>query len=202
MSYSCSSIAATFFIPGNSGSSPSRASCTSPHSVGYSPVDSDTPLTNVGDIAMGIMLLYQTSQPNNSIWSAVAINFGVPYFSISLSLNIILTLLIVARLALRIKNGQSATGVPAVAGSFRETIVAVFVESCALYAVTSLLFVVPWGANSHVADIFLPILAEVQVSAALPFPRHTAIFCPNLTVVTNRSLLHYWSSDDWQTRAH
>lgn len=59
-------------------------------------------------------------------------------------------------------------GAPAGASGLYETIITVLVESCAIYAVTSLLFVVPWGAKSHVADIFLPILAEVQVRA--PFP--------------------------------
>ena len=53
-------------------------------------------------------------------------------------------------------------GGPAGTG-LHKTIVTVLIESSALYAVNSLLFVGPWGANSHVADIFLPILAETQV---------------------------------------
>lgn len=114
---------------------------------------------------MGILFLYQTSQPDSSIWNSVAINFGLPYFSISLSLNILLTLLIVARLAMHSRNIRNAMGAPAGASGLYETIITVLVESCAIYAVTSLLFVVPWGAKSHVADIFLPILAEVQVRA-------------------------------------
>ena len=120
---------------------------------------------------MGIMLIYQTSQPESSIWNSVAISFGVPYFSISLSLNILLTLLIVAWLAMHRKDIRNATGAPAGASGLYETIVAVFVESCAIYAVISLLFVVPWGAKSHVADIFLPILAEVQVRFLFVFPQ-------------------------------
>ena len=129
-----------------------------------------TPPTNVTDVAMGIMLLYQTSQPNSSIWNTVAIDFGVPYFSISLSLNIILTLLIVARLALHSRNIRNAMGAPAGASGLYEIIITVLVESCAIYAVTSLLFVVPWGTKSHVADIFLPILAEIQVRAVFTLP--------------------------------
>src|ERR1700743_50416 len=99
---------------------------------------------------MGIVFLFQTSQPESSIWNTVAINFGVPYFSISLSLNILLTLLIVVRLALRSRQLRNSMEIPAEARGLHQIIITVLVESCSLYAVTSLLFVAPWGANSHV----------------------------------------------------
>ena len=112
---------------------------------------------------MGITLIYQTSQPDSSIWNSVAINFGLPYFSISLSLNILLTLLMVSRLIMYGRNVRRAMGGPAGTGGLRKAIITVLIESSALYAVNSLLFVGPWGAKSHVADTFLPILAETQV---------------------------------------
>ena len=182
----CSSIVATFFTPGDSGSSPSQLWCTSPLWVRFSCNLTATPTAHIIDTAMGIMLIYQTSQPDSSIWNTVAINFGIPYFSISLSLNIILTLLIVARLGMHSKNIRSAMGAPAGASGLYETIITVLIESCALYAVTSLLFVAPWGAKSHVADIFLPILAEIQVRTLFVSSRDQAGF---LTLATNRSSL-------------
>ena len=51
-----------------------------------------------------------------------------------------------------------------------KAIVIMLVESSALYAVSSLLFIAPWGARSHIADAFWPILAETQVSPVFPFP--------------------------------
>ena len=48
-----------------------------------------------------------------------------------------------------------------------KAIITMLIESSALYAVNSLLFVGPWGAGNHAADIFLPILAETQVRAFL-----------------------------------
>ena len=112
---------------------------------------------------MGITFIYQTSQPDSSIWNSVAIDFGLPYFSISLSLNILLTLMIVTRLVLHSRNVRVAMGVPGGTSGLYKAIVTMLIESCAIYAVNSLLFVGPWGAGSHVADIFLPILAETQV---------------------------------------
>jgi hypothetical protein len=119
---------------------------------------------------MGIMFIYQTSQPDNSLWSGIAINFGLPYFSISLGLNILLTLLIVTRLVLHSRNIRRAMGAPSGANGLYKTIITVLVESSALYAINSLLFVGPWGAKSHVADIFLPILAETQVRVGFALP--------------------------------
>lgn len=131
-------------------------------------------LTYLASLAMGIMLIYQTSQPDSSIWNSVAINFGVTYFSISISLNILLTLLIVVRLVLHSKNIRSAMGAPAGASGLYKAIITVLIESSALYAVNSILFVAPWSVKSHVADIFLPILAETQVIAPLLIIRRVA----------------------------
>jgi hypothetical protein len=120
---------------------------------------------NVVNVAMGIVFIYQTSQPDSSIWNSVAINFGLPYFSISVALNILLTIMIVTRLVLHSRNIRAAVGAPPGISGLYKAIVTMLVESSALYAVNSLLFIGPWGAKSHAADIFLPILAETQVRA-------------------------------------
>ena len=116
---------------------------------------------------MGVMFIYQTSQPNSSIWNSIAINFGLPYFSISISLNVLLTLMIVVRLALHSRNIRSAMGAPVGISGLYKAIVTMLIESSALYAVNSLLFIGPWAAGNHAADIFLPILAETQVRVFL-----------------------------------
>jgi len=119
----------------------------------------------LGSVAMGVMFIYQTSQPNSSIWNSIAVNFGLPYFSISIALNVLLTLMIVVRLVLHSRNIRSAMGTPVGVNGLYKAIVTMLIESSALYAVNSLLFIGPWGAGSHAADIFLPILAETQVIA-------------------------------------
>ena len=106
---------------------------------------------------MGTILVYQTSRPDSKIWTSLAVKFGLGYFSISLSLNILLMLMIVTRLILHTRN---IMGAPA---RVYRAIITMLIESSALYAVNSLLFVGPWGAGNHAADIFLPILAQTQV---------------------------------------
>ena len=115
---------------------------------------------------MGIMLIYQTSQPRNSIWNVSVVNFGLPYFSISIALNILLTLMIVIRLILHGRNVRTAMGAPAGLGGLYVAIVTMLIESSALYAISSLLFIVPWATGSRASDIFLPVLAEIQVRAS------------------------------------
>jgi hypothetical protein len=60
--------------------------------------------------AMGIITLYLASQPGSSLWSGITVNFGLPYFTISVGLNVILTLMISARLILHSRNIRGAMG--------------------------------------------------------------------------------------------
>jgi len=128
----------------------------------------------LASVSMGITFIYQTSQPNSSVWNSVAIDFGLPYFSISIGLNTLLTLLIVVRLTMHSRNVRTAMGAPSGATGLYRAIITMLIESSALYAVNSLLFIGPWGAGSHAADIFLPILAETQVIAPFLIIRRVA----------------------------
>jgi len=133
--------------------------------------------TNHIDVGMGIVALY--SQYN---WTLVntalgLTKFGVPYLSISVSLNVLLTLMIVIRLILYGRNIRAATGSLAGISGLYKTISTMLIESCALFAGSSLLVVgalaavgyssSPYSDNSiiggFVVDIFFPILAEIQV---------------------------------------
>ena len=112
---------------------------------------------------MGTVFMYQASRPHSSVWNSVAINFGVPYLSISVSLNVLLTLMIVTRLVLHCRNIRAAMGSPGGIGGLYKAVVTMLIESCALYAVNSLLFIGSWGTGSYAANIFMPMLAQAQV---------------------------------------
>jgi len=89
----------------------------------------------------------------------------LPYLSISLSLNIILTLMIVVRLVLHGKNVRAATGSPGGIGGLYKTIATMLVESSALFAVSSLLVIGSLAAESSLSNLFIPILSQTQVRA-------------------------------------
>jgi hypothetical protein len=134
---------------------------------GTSPTPSksiETPSIEAVDIAMGVGFLYQTIRPGdlNSTAGAIA-DFGVPYYIISISLNVILTLMIVVRLVVHNKNVRKILGGPFGTSGLYNTIITMLVESCALYAVSFVLFIGPWAADSPVSNAFFPILASTQV---------------------------------------
>ena len=125
----------------------------------------------------------------------------IPLFSISVSLNIILTLMIVLRLALHGRHVRAAAGFGAGIGGLYKTIATMLIESCALFAVSSLLAVGSVATGSvEVSNLALPILTEIQV-CAFPRPqsldglshmtRNGQIIAPLLIIqrVANRSAL-------------
>ena len=109
---------------------------------------------------MGIVFNFQNTIADSNIspWS------GIPYYTISLSLNILLTLMIVIRLTLQARDTRTALGMNGI-GGLCTAIVTMLIESCVLYAVSSLLVIGPWGADSPITNTFLPILNQAQVRA-------------------------------------
>jgi len=90
-------------------------------------------------------------------------DFSIPCVAISISLNVLLTSMIVIRLVLHGRDVRAASGVPAGIDGLYKTIATMLIESSALYTINSLLLIGLWIANSGAADIFLPIVAETQV---------------------------------------
>ena len=118
------------------------------------------------------MLVQQTWKVGGGFWDPAVIDFGLPYFSVSVSLNIILTLMIVVRLVLHSKDIRATLGAPGGISGLYKALITMLIESSALYAVNSLLVIGLWTAGSSVAKTFFPILAEVQVRS----PPATATF--------------------------
>ena len=121
----------------------------------------------------------------------VVFDFSIPCVAISVSLNVLLTLMIVIRLALHGRNIRAASGSPAGFGGLYKAVATMLIESSALYAVNSLLLIGLWVANSGAADIFLPIVAETQVRA-FPRPRPSGRLS-NATMdrIGHRSVAHH-----------
>ena len=109
---------------------------------------------------MGTMCIYWTTRP-----PLIQIMPGtIPYFSISLSLNVILTLMIVVRLILHARDTRTAMGKTGLGGLYK-AIVTILAESCALFAVNSLLYLALSGAGNAVLYVFSPIVGQTQVRA-------------------------------------
>jgi hypothetical protein len=159
---------------------------------------------NNNDTALGILYTYVNSQPSSGVWDSVAVNIGLAYFSISPALNILLTLMITIRLALHSRNIRNAMGGPHSTGGLYSAVVTMLVESCALYATNSVLYIGPWGAGSHIADIFFPILSETQVrnTSLSDFRYSSQCWGYSCSVMANRSSPHSSLFCEWQIGTH
>ena len=121
-------------------------------------------LTNITGVAMGIAHIYQASGPeaDTTTWG----NFNISYISISLSLNILLTLMIVMRLILHSRSFRKAIGASGGSSDLYTTVAAMIIESYALYATVLLLYVICWAANSWATLAFTKVPGTAQVRAA------------------------------------
>ena len=105
---------------------------------------------------MGIMFIYQSTELISVNW------VYIPYYSISLSLNVLLTLMIVIRLTLYARSIRTPMGEIGSGGLCR-AIITMFIESCAINAMISVLVVGLIGAGSTAFFIFMFILPQTQV---------------------------------------
>jgi len=112
---------------------------------------------------MGIMYLYQVSVPSANLFTSEAIDFGLPYFALSTTLNTLLTILISSRLVVHQRRMSKSLSLQSRNTISYMPIVAMLVESSALYAVFSLLFIGTYASGSGAAVVFLPILSQAQV---------------------------------------
>ena len=113
---------------------------------------------NIDNIAMGIAFICWEANLTNNAW------FGVSYFSISLSLSVLLTLMIVTRLILHTRRIRTAMGISGIGGSSK-AVVTMLVESYAVYAANSLLFIVLWSTTNIAGNFLFRVLSKTQVRA-------------------------------------
>lgn len=109
------------------------------------------------------MTLVASGSPNENFFVGIAQQLGVAYFSLSVSLNIIVTTLICVRLL------QASRGISAVLGrdsaKLYTSLTAILSESAALYSVSGIMFIIPYARNSQLTVVFGDIYGDVSVSS-------------------------------------
>ena len=117
------------------------------------------------------MFIYHTLRPVSFAPESAGPS-GLSFYVISVSLNVLLTLMIVIRLILHKKNIQNAIGTTEKPCGLYNAVVTMLVESCALYAVTCLLYIGPWVTGNSAQLLLPPFLNLVQVRAESLLPAH------------------------------
>ncbi|KLO11089.1 hypothetical protein SCHPADRAFT_831580 [Schizopora paradoxa] len=115
-------------------------------------------LAFLASTVLSVFTVFQSVQPNSSFWSTVTVQFAVPYYSLSMSLNIIISLIIAFRL-LHMRRmiaplGNEHTKV-------YTSVAAMIIESAALFSGTSLIYIICYARNSNVQNLVQPVLDQV-----------------------------------------
>lgn len=109
---------------------------------------------------MGVMFLIQISA--SSPWGSESnINFTIPYFSMSLGLNVIVCIAIASRLFYY--RWRIAKSLGAAHGTQYTSIASMIVESSALYSAFSICFLATFAVNNPIQNLFLQVLSQIQV---------------------------------------
>ncbi|KAF7290742.1 hypothetical protein MIND_01314900 [Mycena indigotica] len=119
----------------------------------------------LGSVISSLALIVTSFQLENSFWAARSVQFGTAYWSLSISLNILLTLLIVGRILVLRKRVKGTLGAQHAQQYFSSA--AMIIESASLYAVVGLIFIVTYARSSSVQNLVFPILGQVQAIAPM-----------------------------------
>ncbi|KAF9068958.1 hypothetical protein BDP27DRAFT_1294411 [Rhodocollybia butyracea] len=109
---------------------------------------------------MGTLWTLESSEPGLSFYSRLPLAIGTSYYSISLGVNIILTILITGRLLVYRK--QILRSMPAEHAKGYISLLTIIVESAAIYSICALLFLITYAVNNPANQIMLGISGAAQ----------------------------------------
>ncbi|KAF9447761.1 hypothetical protein P691DRAFT_638943, partial [Macrolepiota fuliginosa MF-IS2] len=116
-------------------------------------------LVFLASFTLSLLLIIMLCVPGITLWSTISINLAIPYWAISIALNVIITTCIAIRvLYMRHQMRQARVG----SGSEYVTYTSMTVESAALYTVNGLIFLVSYAVNSPIQNLALPVLGQSQ----------------------------------------
>ncbi|KAF9077588.1 hypothetical protein BDP27DRAFT_1379385 [Rhodocollybia butyracea] len=117
-------------------------------------------MTLLASFIMGTLWTLESSEPGLSFYSKLPLAFGTSYYSISLGVNIILTVLITGRLLVYRK--QILESLPAEHAHGYISMLTIIVESAAIYSVCALLFLITYSVNNPANQVLLFISCAAQ----------------------------------------
>ncbi|KAJ7074788.1 hypothetical protein C8F01DRAFT_925160, partial [Mycena amicta] len=121
----------------------------------------------LGSVISSLALIITSFKLEDSFWAARSVQFGTAYWSLSVSLNILLTLLISGRIIWLRRRIPSSLGPGAREAAHYFSAVTMLIESAALYALVGLIFLITYARASTVQNLVFPILGQVEAIAPL-----------------------------------
>lgn len=111
-------------------------------------------------LSLAILQLITAAMPGSaSLFGGKAVNFGVPYYSITISINVLVTLAICYRLGRLSKAVSRALGHQN--AHMYTSVASMLVESAAPYSIVGIMFLVPYARGSQTALAFGQVWAKL-----------------------------------------
>jgi hypothetical protein len=137
---------------------------------------------------MGTLWTLQLTQPVLGFYNTLLMSYGTAYYLISLSANIILTILIMIRLFMYRRRILAV--LPKAYARHYVSLAAIIIESAILYSVFALIFIITYAIKNPLNLVFLGVASFSQVCISDPlFQRLELIF-----KIANFWLSHHLSS--------
>lgn len=118
----------------------------------------------LASFTLSLLLIIMLCVPGTTLWSTISIDLGIPYWSISIALTVLITTCIVIRL---LYMRRQLRNIRAGGGSEYISVSAVLIESASLYSINGIILVVSYGINSPIQNLALPVLGQTQSIAPL-----------------------------------
>lgn len=138
--------------------------------------------------ALSLILIVMLCVPGITLWSTISINLAIPYWAISIALNVIITACIAARLLyMRYQMRRALID----SGSEYISITSMMVESAAIYTANGLIFLVSYAVNSPIQNLALPVLGQTQVCMSIINTMNIANSIPDSRLLPSLSYCVY-----------
>lgn len=111
---------------------------------------------------MSIFHCVQAARPNAALWDQSTLNFSVPYASLAMSLNTLLSISLTLRL-LDLRRRLPSTFTEDSRRNYT-SMEALIVESALPYGLGSFIFVVMYGLHSTSANLFVSLIVQLEVN--------------------------------------
>ncbi|KAJ2915394.1 hypothetical protein MD484_g5041, partial [Candolleomyces efflorescens] len=113
-------------------------------------------------IGLSITVLSLMTTPSRGFWDPITVKIGTAYWSVSVTLNVLITVSIAGRLLKMRRRIRKLLG-PKHSTPYTSTL-AMLIESAALYTTLALVFIITYAGGDTFQNIVLPPLGQVQVS--------------------------------------
>ena len=128
--------------------------------------------------ALAIIELVLAGKPGGNFFGGKTINFGTPYYTITIALNITVTLLIVFRLQ-KLSRAVSKT-LGRDSAKMYSSVSSILIESAAPYSLVGIMFLIPYAMGSPTAISFGQVWAKLTVRPSSLFLNRRTHECPVL----------------------